>query len=89
MLRLPVLSLLALPVFSLAQGTLAPPVAPVKPVTDTYFGTTVVDPYRWMETSTDELQDYMRAENAVTQQALAPFRAPAPRGTLRPGAQPA
>ena len=26
-----------------------PPVAPVEPVTDSYFGTEVVDPYRWME----------------------------------------
>ncbi|HTZ71337.1 MAG TPA: prolyl oligopeptidase family serine peptidase [Acetobacteraceae bacterium] len=26
-----------------------PPVADVKPVTDTYFGTTIIDNYRWME----------------------------------------
>src|SRR5206468_3642158 len=30
-------------------ATAAPPVAPVKPVTDTYFGTTLTDPYRYME----------------------------------------
>jgi prolyl oligopeptidase len=52
-----------------------PPVAPVRPVTDDYFGTAVTDPYRWMETSKDELRDYMKAENAVTQQALAPLAA--------------
>ena len=52
---------------------LTPPVAPVRPVTDTYFGTSVVDPYRWMETSTDDLMAYMKAENAVTVQALQPF----------------
>lgn len=26
-----------------------PPVAPVKPVTNTYFGTALTDPYQWME----------------------------------------
>ena len=26
-----------------------PPVAPVRPVTNTYFGTTLTDPYQWME----------------------------------------
>jgi prolyl oligopeptidase len=65
--------LLAVPVSVLAQNALTPPVAPVHPVTDTYFGTTVVDPYRWMETSTGELMDYMKAENAFTVQALQPF----------------
>src|SRR5271170_8051683 len=67
--------LLACPALTLAQTPLAPPVAPVKPVTDNYFGTSVVDPYRWMETSTDELLAYMKAENAVTQEALKPFAA--------------
>ena len=33
----------------------------------------MVDPYRWMETSTDDLMAYMKAENAVTVQALQPF----------------
>ena len=68
------LCLLAFAVFGAAQtAPLSPPVAPVKPVTDTYFGTPVVDPYRWMETSTDDLMAYMKAENAVTVQALQPF----------------
>ena len=30
-----------------------PPVAPVRPVTDTYFGTPVVDPYRYLENLKD------------------------------------
>jgi prolyl oligopeptidase len=67
--------LLACPVAAFTQAPLTPPVAPIKPVTDTYFGTAVVDPYRWMETSTDELLAYMKAENAVTQEALKPFAA--------------
>src|SRR5271170_3625737 len=67
---------LALSILSMtSEAQLTPPVAPVKPVTDTYFGTTVVDPYRWMETSTDELLVYMKAQNAVTVEALKPFAA--------------
>lgn len=54
---------------------LVPPTAAVRPVADNYFGTEVIDPYRWMESGGSELQDYMRAENAVTEQALAPFAA--------------
>jgi prolyl oligopeptidase len=67
--------LLSCPALTFAQTAVTPPVAPVKPVTDTYFGTAVVDPYRWMETSTDELLAYMKAENAVTVEALKPFAA--------------
>jgi prolyl oligopeptidase len=67
--------LLVFPGVTLAQSPLSPPVAPVKAVADTYFGTTVVDPYRWMETNSDELLAYMKAENAVTQEALKPFAA--------------
>jgi prolyl oligopeptidase len=55
------------------QGQLAAPVAPARPVTDIYFGTPVVDPYRWMETGGPELLEYMKAENAVTEEALKTF----------------
>ncbi len=57
----------------LMRGQLKAPVAPPRPVTDIYFGTTVVDPYRWMEAGGPELLDYMKAENAVTEEALKPF----------------
>ena len=67
--------LLACPALTFAQTAVTPPVAPVRPVTDTYFGTAVVDPYRWMETSTDDLLAYMKAQNAVTVEALKPFAA--------------
>lgn len=60
---------------AIATAQLKPPVAPVRPVTDNYFGTAVVDPYRWMEAGGPELLDYMKAENAVTEQALKPFAA--------------
>jgi prolyl oligopeptidase len=39
-----------------------PPSAPAKPVTDTYFGTTLLDKYRWMEGDpTPELRDFLTA----------------------------
>jgi len=65
------LALVLLP--ALLQAQTVAPVAPVRPVTDSYFGTDVVDPYRWMEAGGPELTDYMKAQNAVTQEALAPF----------------
>jgi prolyl oligopeptidase len=57
------------------QAQLSAPVAPARPVTDVYFGTAVVDPYRWMEAGGPELLDYMKAENAVTLEAFKPFAA--------------
>ena len=51
------------------------PVAPVENVTDTYFGTTVVDPYRWMETGKADPRflDYLKAQSDYTQSVLAPL----------------
>src|SRR5271156_1852924 len=62
--------------FSVASLTvkateLSQPVAPVRPVTDTYFGTDVVDPYRWMEDlKSPEVQDWMKAQAAYTKDYL-------------------
>jgi len=40
-------------------------------VTDTYFGTTVVDPYRWMENlKSPEVQSWMKAQNDYTRDYL-------------------
>jgi prolyl oligopeptidase len=48
-----------------------PPVAPVRPVSDTYFGTTVVDPYRWMEDDkSTELAPWMKAQADYTRAQL-------------------
>ena len=50
---------------------LSQPVAPVRPVTDTYFGTPVVDPYRWMEDlKSPEVQSWMKAQNDYTRDVL-------------------
>jgi prolyl oligopeptidase len=47
------------------------PVAPVRPVTDTYFGQTVTDPYRWMENlDSPEVQSWMKAQNDYTRAYL-------------------
>lgn len=50
----------------------APPSAPVHPVTDDYFGTQVVDNYRWMETPDNpELAAWMKAQADYTRRVLA------------------
>ncbi|MDG0024200.1 prolyl oligopeptidase family serine peptidase [Trinickia sp. Y13] len=49
-----------------------PPVAPVRPVTDTYFGTPFVDNYRYMENLKDpEVQSWMKAQDDYTRRVLA------------------
>ena len=48
-----------------------PPVAPLRPVTDTYFGTAVVDPYRYLEDLKDpEVQTWMKAQAAYARGVL-------------------
>src|SRR5579862_9975613 len=48
-----------------------PPIAPERPVTDTYFGTQVVDPYRWMENRTSPaFVRYMLAQGAYARRVL-------------------
>ncbi|HEY7112453.1 MAG TPA: prolyl oligopeptidase family serine peptidase [Thermoanaerobaculia bacterium] len=58
----------------MAAGAIAqtpPPVAPVREVTDTYFGQAVVDPYRWMENTKDpEVAAWMKAQNDYTRAVL-------------------
>ena len=48
-----------------------PPAAPVRPVTDDYFGTPVTDPYRWMEAADNpELAAWMKAQSGYTRAVL-------------------
>jgi prolyl oligopeptidase len=48
-----------------------PPVAPVRDVTDEYFGQKVVDPYRWMEDlKSEELTQWMKAQADYTRHYL-------------------
>ncbi len=54
------------------QATLGgPPVARVAPVTDTLFGTPVVDRYRWMEAERPEWTAYVQGQGAYAKQVLA------------------
>ena len=49
-----------------------PPVAPVRPVTDTYYGTPVTDNYRYMENLKDpEVQSWMKAQDDYTRRTIA------------------
>lgn len=68
--------LIFLAVFVLAgckEAAVSPPlVARVEDVHDSYFGTQVVDPYRWMETpGSRELADWMKAQNEYTRATFA------------------
>ncbi|HKA08673.1 MAG TPA: prolyl oligopeptidase family serine peptidase [Gemmataceae bacterium] len=49
----------------------APPETPKKPVTDTYHGVSVVDPYRWLEDGkSDEVRKWSDAQNEYTRSYL-------------------
>jgi len=53
------------------QATLSQPVAPGKIVIDTYFGTAVMDPYRWMEDlKSPEVQSWMKGQADYTHDYL-------------------
>lgn len=57
---------------SVSAQTLQYPVARKSDQVDVYFGTRVVDPYRWLEdTDSPETRAWIQAENAVTQSYLA------------------
>src|SRR5471030_2586872 len=69
--RLALAVLFGFATFALQADPLSQPVAPVRPVTDTYFGTKVVDPYRWMEDlKSPEMQGWMKAQNDYTRDFL-------------------
>lgn len=55
----------------LSYGFAQPPETATRPVTDTYHGVDVVDPYRWLETDADpEVKAWSDAENAYARAIL-------------------
>ncbi|HEY1749759.1 MAG TPA: prolyl oligopeptidase family serine peptidase [Caulobacteraceae bacterium] len=62
----------AAPRLALGAEAAGPPVAAVRPVSETIFGVTVTDPYRWMENSKDpEWMPYLMGQNAYARGVLA------------------
>jgi prolyl oligopeptidase len=56
--------------------TLVYPITAKTQVTDNYFGTRVADPYRWLENlDSQQVQDWVRAQNALAQPRLAELTA--------------
>jgi prolyl oligopeptidase len=65
-----ILAFLLRPHIATAQS--APPSTPVREVKENYFGTPIVDPYRWLEKTSDaEVTAWMKAQNDYTQSVLA------------------
>jgi prolyl oligopeptidase len=75
--RCTLITLASLPLTAVAKAAKpakpgGPPVARVEPVSETFFGQTVVDPYRWMENPKDaEWEQFMRGQDRHARSALA------------------
>lgn len=64
-------ALACLPSAASAAGEAGLPVARVEPVTETFFGQAITDPYRWMENPKDaEWEPYVKAQAAHTRRVL-------------------
>jgi len=49
----------------------APPTTPARPVADTYFGTKIIDNFRWIEDlKNPEVQSWFKAQNDYTRSVL-------------------
>ncbi|MGA8086606.1 MAG: prolyl oligopeptidase family serine peptidase [Terracidiphilus sp.] len=65
------ISFFASNLYAQAATAMKQPVAPVRPITDDYFGTKVVDNYRWMENLKDtEMQRWMKVQADYTRATL-------------------
>jgi prolyl oligopeptidase len=80
-LRAALCAVLLASLHSSVRAQSAPPPTPKREVADTYFGTVIADPYRWMERPTadnPEFHRWLEAQNGYTRQTLdqLPQRAP-------------
>ena len=75
--RCTLITLASLPLTAVAKAAKpmkpsGPPVARIEPVSETFFGQTVVDPYRWMENPKDaEWEPFMRGQDTHARSVLA------------------
>lgn len=58
------------PVLAAVPAPKQPPVPPARPVTETIFGRTVTDPYRYFEKQGPAVTDWMKAEGRYTRAVL-------------------
>ena len=71
MLKQLLFSLLLLCALASCGPAASPPAAHIVPVTDEYFGTRVVDPYRWLENLDDpKTQAWMKSQNVYARSIL-------------------
>src|SRR5258708_1437053 len=62
---------LSLLISAIGASQVRPPVAPRRPITDTYHGVQVTDPYRWLENqSSPETRKWIDGENRYTDALL-------------------
>jgi prolyl oligopeptidase len=70
--RIPLVLLLTVCISAVAFGQSKLPNTPRREVVENYFGTSVTDPYRWLEkTSEPEVVQWMKAQNDYTREKLA------------------
>ena len=64
-------ALATLPRFAFSAGSGGPLVARIEPVTETFFGASVTDPYRWMENPADkDWEPFMKSQAAHARAVL-------------------
>ena len=69
-LRSTLLAMLSCSIAFAGPAPVKPPLAPVKPVTETLFGQSVTDNYRYMETLGPDTISWMKAQGAYTRSTL-------------------